>query len=690
MECSGETQRKFSKNVSLLKFVRSEITSSYIPEQHEDRYEFKREKIYSFFTVPREVEKFLGYGFFQVLDAFLFVFTFLPLRSLSALFTLLSQFTLSMLGARASRGPRWLEPSQLVDLMKAFIIVANYHALSYLDTSMLYHVVKSQSIIKLYMFYNMLEVGDKLLSSFGQDTLDSLQWTAAELRVRKRHYLTPTPHMLLASVYVFLHCILILFQVTVLNVAMNSNNKSLLAVMMSNNFVELKGSVFKKFDKNNLLQVSCSDIRERFQYVLLLFLVFIQTLKEFGWSEDQLWVLLPDGVLILLTEVLVDWVKHAFITRFNEIPLDVYAEYTHTLARDLISSKRKLAFSDHSDMVSHRMGFIPLPVAALTARIVAQSVTVRRKSDWLIVAVGYVALCSFRLLNTLLILGKATTLLSNTSATTTAGTGTASLPMVAGNGGVLLSTATPPPATPAESFSSAVRAAGGGRLSTPCRLRSRQASGVSAVATAAAAAAVAHSLAATPTLTNSASANNVVTQSQPGGASVIDDMAATSFEPYNVFREFSQPQTLSAEKVLSQAIAAAASAAVAVTSGVDEVCGCLEIDTIYSGQLSSNDVVDGDGDGGDFYTRSSSELGGFGVVDNTGALGSMPILDGSYQHSGCSAGGDSRHGVRRSSWPSLTNENSRCSDAENRPSLRSVRADLCSKFHRSLSLYDRS
>lgn len=65
--------------------------------------------------------------------------------------------------------------------------------------------VKSQSIIKLYMFYNMLEVGDKLLSSFGQDTLDSLQWTAAELRVRKRHYLTPTPHMLLASVYV---CIL--------------------------------------------------------------------------------------------------------------------------------------------------------------------------------------------------------------------------------------------------------------------------------------------------------------------------------------------------------------------------------------------------------------------------------------------------------------------------------------------------
>jgi hypothetical protein len=38
-------------------------------------------------------------------------------------------------------------------------------------------------------------------------------------------------------------------------VAINSSNKALLTIMMSNNFVELKGSVFKKFDKNNLFQV---------------------------------------------------------------------------------------------------------------------------------------------------------------------------------------------------------------------------------------------------------------------------------------------------------------------------------------------------------------------------------------------------------------------------------------------------
>lgn len=39
--------------------------------------------------------------------------------------------------------------------------------------------------------------------------------------------------------------------------AINASNKALLTIMMTNNFVELKGSVFKKFDKNNLFQVMC-------------------------------------------------------------------------------------------------------------------------------------------------------------------------------------------------------------------------------------------------------------------------------------------------------------------------------------------------------------------------------------------------------------------------------------------------
>lgn len=74
------------------------------------------------------------------------------------------------------------------------------------DTSMMYHLVKSQSVIKLYIFYNMLEVGDRLFSAFGQDTIDALLWTATEPRSRssstRTKHLGTLPHLLFAFTYV--------------------------------------------------------------------------------------------------------------------------------------------------------------------------------------------------------------------------------------------------------------------------------------------------------------------------------------------------------------------------------------------------------------------------------------------------------------------------------------------------------
>jgi len=44
-------------------------------------------------------------------------------------------------------------------------------------------------------------------------------------------------------------------QVVTLQVAMNSANNALLTLLVSNNFVELKGSIFKRFEAQNLFQV---------------------------------------------------------------------------------------------------------------------------------------------------------------------------------------------------------------------------------------------------------------------------------------------------------------------------------------------------------------------------------------------------------------------------------------------------
>ena len=87
--------------------------------------------------------------------------------------------------------------------------------------------------------------------------------------------------------------------------------------------------------------MSCSDVRERFHYLILLLVVIVQTMKEYNWSEKQFWILLPDCLWVIFAEVGVDYTKHIFVTRFNEISFDVYEDYSISLAYDLVGSKLK-------------------------------------------------------------------------------------------------------------------------------------------------------------------------------------------------------------------------------------------------------------------------------------------------------------------------------------------------------------
>ena len=61
---------------------------------------------------------------------------------------------------------RWLYPAEIIDLLKGLIIVVCVYMMTYIDTSMMYHLIKSQSVIKLYLFYNMLEVSTIILLKY--------------------------------------------------------------------------------------------------------------------------------------------------------------------------------------------------------------------------------------------------------------------------------------------------------------------------------------------------------------------------------------------------------------------------------------------------------------------------------------------------------------------------------------------
>ncbi|KAF4802141.1 Transmembrane anterior posterior transformation protein 1 like protein [Turdus rufiventris] len=267
------------------------------------------------------------------------------------------------------RDRRLLQPAQVCDMLKGVILVICYFMMHYVDYSMMYHLIRGQSVIKLYIIYNMLE----------QET--------SEVEMKEVSYEIPV-----------LHAILIMVQATTLNVAFNSHNKSLLTIMMSNNFVEIKGSVFKKFEKNNLFQMSNSDIKERFTNYVLLLIVCLRNMEQFSWNPDHFWVLFPDVCMVVASEIAVDIVKHAFITKFNDITADVYSEYRASLAFDLVSSRQKNAYTDYSDSVSRRMGFIPLPLAVLNFEQLQTYIVVVRNLR--------LGLISLKVLNSIVLLGK--------------------------------------------------------------------------------------------------------------------------------------------------------------------------------------------------------------------------------------------------------------------------------------------
>ena len=228
-------------------------------------------------------------------------------------------------------------------------------------------------MIKLYVLTSMLEILDKLLSSFGQDAFDSLNWRSRTFRCHYfDDYWQTFFSFIILGTYVVLHSTIYFIHVATLTVAINSNEQALITVLILNNFAEIKGFVFKKFDKTNLFQLACSDITERFQLVLFLTTILIVACVQAGpdWRQtvrDHLFVIF----LMYSGECLSDWIKHAFISKFNHIDASVYDDFSRVLRKDILSYqkvKEKSSVLDRTYAITRRVGLSQVPLVVVTIR----------------------------------------------------------------------------------------------------------------------------------------------------------------------------------------------------------------------------------------------------------------------------------------------------------------------------------
>ncbi|KAI0046067.1 DUF747-domain-containing protein [Auriscalpium vulgare] len=381
---------------SLWDYLQEELLAT----DFDSHQELKWERVSNFLAMPLAIEKIISFGFVLCFDSFLYTFTIQPIRFALAVWRLLTGMLL--------RSKISIPPSQKADILRTALLVVSVLLLIPLtDASKIYHSIRGQDTIKLYVIFNALEIADRLCASFGQDIIDCLFSRSTLLLLSRRlpvstHTIRPILYLCLATLYTVLHALVMVYQMICLNVAINSYDNALLSLLMSNQFVEIKGSVFKKFEKDNLFQITCADIVERFTLGIMLFFVAFRNLielsgsefdfsegvflpKSFGWFRggiggNVLWTISYPVLTVMISEALVDWLKHAFITKFNHIRPSVYERYTDVLCRDLASGSavgrrgaRKHSYVDQSPLVARRLGFAALPLAVLTTLIGSQA-----------------------------------------------------------------------------------------------------------------------------------------------------------------------------------------------------------------------------------------------------------------------------------------------------------------------------
>lgn len=353
---------------SLWDYLQVELAATDSDEAHD----FKRERVKNFLLLPDALERTLMFGFIVCLDSFLYIFTILPLRIFRSILSLLRRLT----QRRES-----LKSSEKVDLLKGGLILMTCLVLHQLDASRIYHNIRGQAAIKLYVLYNVLEIGDKLFCALGQDILDCLfsKSTFGRKEDGSRRHIRPLAFLALAVAYNVLHTILLFYQLVTLNVTINSFSNALMTLLLSNQFVEIKGSVFKKFEKEGLFQITCADMVERFQLFLMLLIIGLRNTVEMAppTTFSVLTTTLGPLVTVLGSEVLVDWLKHAFITKFNHVRPTIYGRFTDVLCRDYVKSARDSGdgsntFVDQSPAISRRIGLPVLPLVCLAIRSAGQ------------------------------------------------------------------------------------------------------------------------------------------------------------------------------------------------------------------------------------------------------------------------------------------------------------------------------
>ncbi|PSR91025.1 Protein POLLEN DEFECTIVE IN GUIDANCE like [Actinidia chinensis var. chinensis] len=316
----------------------------------------ERERVYdTIFRLPWRCELLIDVGVFVCLDSFLSLLTIMPTRILMTVWRL----------CRIREFKR-LSAAELSDFGCFIVLACGVALLEQIDISLIYHMIRGQGTIKLYVVYNVLEIFDKLCQSFGGDVLQTLFNSAEGLAncspESKRYWIWRfISDEALAVASSIVHSFILLAQAITLSTCIVAHNNALFALLVSNNFAEIKSNVFKRFSKDNIHSLVYYDSVERFHISAFVLFVLAQNILEAEgpWFGSFLF----NALLVYLCEMMIDIIKHSFIAKFNDIKPIAYSEFLEDLCKQTLNIE--------TDSGKKNLTFVPLAPACVVIRVLA-------------------------------------------------------------------------------------------------------------------------------------------------------------------------------------------------------------------------------------------------------------------------------------------------------------------------------
>ncbi|CDP05543.1 unnamed protein product [Coffea canephora] len=339
-------------------YAGNSLRSTITPGNEKDR-----ERVYdTIFRLPWRCELLIDVGFFVCFDSFLSLLTIMPARITMMLYRLLK-----------TRQFKRLSAAELSDIGCFIVLAIGVSLLQLADISWIYHMIRGQGTIKLYVVYNVLEIFDRLCQSFGGDVMQTLFNTADGLancsvesmqewqwRFIKDEALAVGASNILVSRAAYENFFVDLSsQGITLSTCIVAHNNALFALLVSNNFAEIKSNVFKRFSKDNIHNLTYFDAVERFHISAFLLFVLAQNILEAEghWFKSFLY----NAFVVFICEVMIDVIKHSFIAKFNDIKPESFSEFLEDLCRQTLKIQTETG--------KRSLVFVPLAPACLVIRV---------------------------------------------------------------------------------------------------------------------------------------------------------------------------------------------------------------------------------------------------------------------------------------------------------------------------------